>query len=143
MSQFLRAITLATAATALLGACSTGPEAGGQDEEWRSDARLGERVDRVCFASTIDNFRMTTRNTLIVEEGASDEYLIEVVGSCYNLDGANSISFDTFAGASCVTRGDSIYAYDSAFGPSQTDLPPARCPIRAIYEWNEDAAEED
>lgn len=143
MSNLLKTMTLATAAAALVGACSTAPDAGNQAaEEWRTDARLGEKVDRVCFASNIDSFRMPTRNTVIVEEGVNDEYLIETMGSCYDLDGANSLSFDTFPGASCVTKGDSIYAYDSAFGPGMNDIPPVRCPISAIYEWNEDASED-
>lgn len=137
-------LLFALPATALfaLAACTSQPDAGNDEPEaWRTDARLGEKVDRVCFASNIDSFRMATRNSVIVEEGVNDEYLIETVGSCYDLDRANSLSFDTFPGASCVTKGDSIYAFSSAFGPDRTDIPPARCPIRAIYEWNEDAAE--
>ena len=138
-------LLFALPATALfaLAACTSQPDAGTDEPEaWRTDARLGKKVDRVCFASNIDSFRMATRNSVIVEEGVNDEYLIETVGSCYDLGGANSLSFDTFPGASCVRKGDSIYAYDSAFGPDRTDIPPARCPIRGIYEWNEDAAED-
>lgn len=139
-------LLFALPATALfaLAACTSQPDAANDaPEAWRSDARLGEKVDRVWFASNIDSFRMATRNSVIVEEGVNDEFLIETVGSCHDLDGANSLSFDTFPGASCVTKGDSIYAYRSAFGPDRTDIPPARCPIRAIYEWNEDATENE
>ena len=133
---------LSASALFALAACTSQPDASNDEPEaWRTDARLGEQVDRVCFASNIDSFRMATRNSVIVEEGVNDEYLIETVASCYDLDGANSLSFDTIPGASCVTKGDSIYAYRSAFGPDRTDIPPARCPIRAIYEWDEDAAE--
>lgn len=142
MTNLLKPIMLATATVAMLGACSTASAADEKAEEWRSDARLGEKVDRVCFASNIDNFREPTRNTVIVEEGVNDEYLIEVMGSCYDLDRANSLSFDTFPGASCITKGDAIYAYDSVFGPNRADIPPVRCPIKAIYKWDEDADEQ-
>lgn len=143
MKQNILKVALPASALFAIVGCSTAPdEATGNDAEaWREDARLGEQVDRVCFASNIDSFRMATRGSVIVEEGVNDEYLIETVGNCYDLDRANSLSFDTFPGASCATKGDSIYAYDSVFGPDRTDIPPARCPIRAIYEWNEDAAD--
>jgi hypothetical protein len=73
----------------------------------------------------------------------NDEYLVEVTGSCYDLDRAQSLSFDTFGASSCISRGDSIYAYDSVFGPDRTDIPPVRCPIKAIYKWDEDAADQE
>ena len=135
-------LLFAIPATALfaIAACTSQPEPGEDEREaWRTDARLGEQVDRVCFASNIDSFRMATRNSVVVEEGVNDEYLIETVSSCYDLDNANSLSFDTFPGSGCVTKGDSIYAFRSAFGPSRSDIAPVRCPIKAIYEWNEDA----
>lgn len=111
------------------------------NKEWLQDARLGEKVDRVCFKSSIDSFRSPTDRTVIVEEGVNDEYLIETTGTCPDLDWAQSLSFDTPRAASCVTRGDSIYAYDSVFGPDNTGIAPIRCPISAIYKWNEQAAE--
>ena len=143
MTDTIRAITFGAASAALLAACSSSPSADEEMADWREDARLGEQVDRICFSDNIDNFRMTTRNTVIVEKGVNDEYLIETFNNCNDLDFAQSLSFDTFPGASCVTKGDSIYAYDSAFGPQDGDIPPIRCPISAIYEWNEDAAEEE
>jgi hypothetical protein len=138
----LNGMTIA-AITVLMGlaGCSTTSETGEQDKAWRTDARLGEQVDRICFRSSIDNFRAPTRNTVIVEKGVNDEYLIETMGRCHDLSHAQSLSFDTFPGAGCVSRGDSIYAFDSVFGPDRTDIPSVRCPIAAIYEWDEDAAE--
>ncbi|MGB3625087.1 MAG: DUF6491 family protein [Henriciella sp.] len=140
-----RSSILPIAATALLlaaGACSTTAEDADPDA-WRTDARLGEQVDRICFSSSIDNFREADRRTVIVEKGVNDEYLIETMGNCYNLKNAMSLSLDTFGGSSCIGRGDSIYAYDSAFGPDETDLAPVRCPISAIYEWDEDALDQE
>lgn len=140
----MKPILIPAALSALLfaAACSTTTDETDPDA-WRTDARLGEQVNRICFSSSIDNFRETTRNTVIVEKGVNDEYLIETMGSCYELQGAMSLSLDTFGGSSCISKGDSIYAYDSVFGPDQTDLAPVRCPISAIYEWHEDALDEE
>ena len=141
MKTTLRIATLTSAAAAMLAACSSAPDADDEMAKWEEDPRLGEQVNRICFADNIDSFRKATRNTVIVEEGVNDEYLIVTAGSCYDLDNALSLSLDTFGSSSCVSRGDNIFAYDSAFGPDETDIPPVRCPIRAIYEWDEDAAE--
>ena len=134
----------AISALMALGAC-TASNAGSdtKEREWLQDARLGEKVDRVCFKSSIDSFRSPTDKTVIVEEGVNDEYLIETTGNCPDLDWAQSISFDTPRAASCVTRGDSIYAYDSVFGPDNTGIAPIRCPISAIYVWNEESADKE
>ncbi len=125
-----------------LAACSSTPADSADEDAWRTDARLGERVDRICFKRSVDSFRENTRRTLIVERGVNDEYLIETNGACYDLKNAQSLSFDTFGGSSCITRGDNIYAYDSAFGPDRTDVPNIRCPISAIYKWDEEAGED-
>ena len=137
-------LTLLPAAGLLLAACAATPEDTAEAEAWQSDARLGEKVDRICFTANVDNFREPTRQTVIVERGVNDEYLVETVGSCFDLDRAGSLAFDTLPGSGCITRGDNIIAFDSAFGPDRTGVPPQRCPIKAIYEWDEDAlAEED
>ena len=143
MTNLLKPVMLATATIAILGACSTAPAADEQADEWRSDARLGERVDRICFRSSIDNFGQTTRNSVVVERGVNDTYLIETSGYCRDLKNALSLTFDSFPGSGCVTTGDSLYAYDSVFGPDETSIPSIQCPIRAIYKWDEDAVEED
>ena len=135
-------ISAAVSALVIAASCSTTADETDPDA-WRTDARLGEQVNRICFSSSIDNFRKATRNTVIVEKGINDEYLIETVGSCYELRNAMSISLDAFGGSSCISKGDSIYAFDSVFGPDETDLAPVRCPISAIYEWNEDALDEE
>ena len=142
MQKLIQSLALGAAAAAMLAACSSAPSDEEEMADWMNDARLGEKVDRICFQSSIDNFRMPTRKTVIVEKGVNKEYLIEVMGSCHDLKNANALSFDTFPGSSCVSKGDSIYGYDSVFGPDSAGIPPMRCPITAIYEWNEDAAEE-
>lgn len=139
----LKTLAFGAVSLAILAGCSSAGDENRTAEDWLSDKRLGEKVDRICFRSSIDNFRAPSRSTVIVEKGVNDEFLIETFASCYNLDNAMSLSFDTFAGSGCISKGDYIYAYDSAFGPDRTDLPPTRCPIKAIYEWNEDALDEE
>lgn len=143
MSKFFYTVAGSAVAAALLAGCTSTGEETAEVENWKEDARLGEQVDRICFKDNIDNFRSATRNTVIVERGVNDEYLIETFSSCFDLKNANSLSFDTFGASSCLSKGDSIKAYSSAFGPSETDFPSVNCPIRAIYEWNEDAAEDE
>ena len=141
MPDLIRNITGGTIAAILLAACTSTVEEPAESENWQEDARLGEQVDRICFKDSIDTFRAATRSTVIVERGVNDEYLIETFSSCFDLKNANSLSFDTFGASSCLSKGDSIRAYSSAFGPSETDFPSVKCPIRAIYVWDEDAAE--
>ncbi|WP_300392503.1 DUF6491 family protein [Henriciella sp.] len=142
MQKLMQTLTLGAAAAAMLAACSSAPSNEEEMADWMNDARLGEKVDRICFQSSIDNFRMATKNTVIVEKGVNKEYLIEVMGSCHDLAHANALSFDTFPGSGCISKGDSIYGYDSVFGRDNTGIPPMRCPISSIYEWNEDAVED-
>ncbi|RIJ15651.1 DUF6491 family protein [Henriciella mobilis] len=141
MKHLIRTALACGAVTAMVAACTSAPDEQAADADWMTDARLGEQVDRICFSSSIDNFRAPSRDTVIVEKGVNDEYLIQTFGNCYNLRNAQALSLDTFGGSSCLSKGDAIFAYDSVFGPDKTDIGPVRCPIKAIYEWNEDAAE--
>ena len=143
MPSLVRNVTGGTIAAILLAACTSTAEDAAETQDWTEDARLGDQVDRICFRDNIDNFRSATRNSVIVERGVNDEYLIETFSACFDLDNANSLSFDSFGGSSCLSKGDSIKAYSSAFGPSESDFPSVDCPIKAIYEWNEDAAEDE
>lgn len=137
-----------TAAAALflsLSACATAssPEATAEreqaraDEVFANDIRRGEEVDRVCFASNIDSFGETTRRAVVVREGR-DRYLIETFGGCFDLDWAQSLAIDSFT--SCLSKGDRIFASDSAFGFEKQDLRQS-CRVKAIYAWDPDAAE--
>ena len=133
----LPSILAASALAATLGACSATPARSSTDSvDVASDARVGEPVNQLCFASTIDNFKMPTRNSVVVEKGVNDEYLIETMGNCFDLQNAMSLSFDTFPGSGCISKGDSIFAYDSVFGPDEMSMPAMRCPIAQIYKWD-------
>ncbi len=128
-----------------LSACATdtSPEALAEkeqaraDEVFANDVRRGELVDRVCFASNIDSFGETTKRAVVIREGR-DRYLIETFGGCFDLDWAQSLAIDSFT--SCLSKGDRIFASDSAFGLDKQDLRQS-CRVKAIYAWDPDAAE--
>ena len=124
------------AARALLAACATAPTETTQ-EEAEVDPRRGAQVDRITFSRQISGFGETTRRTVVVSTGPNRDYLLEVFPGCIDLDHANSIAFDSLTGS--LTRGDSLIAFDSAFGPSAAQPRPVKCTITAIYEWNADA----
>lgn len=128
------------ALTAALAACQSPQALDGEPEAFMSyvdDPRLGEQVGRICFSRQISRFGETTEDTVIVEAGLNDYYLIKTLGPCTDLERANSMALDQF-GASCLTKGDSIIAYDTVFGPDATGLPPRACLIDEIYEWHPD-----
>lgn len=129
----------ATLLAGLIAGCATpGDEATSDAPEWMSDPRLGKQVDRICFASSIDSFTQATDRTVVLERGVNDYYLVETFGNCRDLDWAQSIGIDS--ATSCLTRGDALYASDSAFTLQRRgDIPPQRCPVKRIFEWNPDA----
>ncbi len=125
----------------LLTSCASG---GQQDTDtlagFIDDPRLGQEVDRICFASGINGFTQTTDRTVVLERGANDHFLVETVGACLDLDWAQSIGIDSFG--SCLTRGDAIIASDSAFTLQRRGDPfPQRCLVKRIHEWDPDAAD--
>lgn len=134
----LRNIAILTACTIALAACSSAPK-NTIKEAGEPDPRRGEEVNRICFASNIDGFGETTRNTVIIREGR-DSYLVETFRGCSDLQFAQSLAID--ARSSCLTRGDNIIGFDSAFGPSDIGPKPLRCLVNKIYRWNPNAEAE-
>ena len=135
-------LSTSLAAISLVAACATTSS----DEpkgaaKYADDARLGEKVDKICFKRNIDGFSRTTRDTVVVSAGVNKDYLIEVRGPCSNLNHAQSIAIDS--SLSCVTRLDSILVSTSAFSLRDNLGGPQRCIVNEIYVWNEDAATEE
>ena len=97
---------------------------------YADDPRLGEPVDRICFASSIDGFSNNERNTVVLREGR-DEYMVEVFGACPDLEYAYSIGIDAVTG--CVTRSDAIIV---GHVPGGTGIGPQRCLIKDIRKWD-------
>lgn len=131
----------------VISACATAttPEQQADLEEKRAakvfadDIRRGDLVDRVCFTRQIDGFGETTNRAVVIREGR-DHYLVETFGGCFDLDWAQSLAFDSFS--SCLSKGDRIYAFESAFGADRNARHPQSCLVKAIYEWDHDAKPE-
>ena len=131
----LRNIALLTACALAFTACSTASKET-IAEAGEPDPRRGEEVNRICFASSIDGFGETTRNSVIIREGR-DRYLVETFRGCSDLQFAQSLAID--ARSNCLTRGDNIIGFDSAFGPDNIGPTPLRCMVNKIYRWDPDA----
>ncbi len=128
------------AASAFLAACSSTAVTQPRESAFAGDPRLGERVDRVCFSSTIDNFMDATDRTIVIERGVNDKYLIETVGRCPDLEWAQSIAIS--ASGTCLTRFDELFASESAFGVrGALGRPVKRCVIGSIHTWHPERAE--
>jgi len=135
-------IGLAVLALIIVG-CTTAPTDSGADGNLKGiaklagDPRLGEPVKRICFASRIDGFRSSTKDTIIVESGLKKEFILETMPGCNNLRNAQAIGLDT--GFSCLSALDSLLVYDSSFGTQTTPFSQEKCAIKSIHRWNENA----
>lgn len=133
----LRPVLLISASLAL-AACASAPGERSPTgiAKYADDPRLGEETRNVCFASSIDGFSMNDRSTVLLHDGKK-RYMVEVSGSCFDLDNAESIGLDTPTG--CLSSGDSI-VIGKTFGEA---IGPRKCMIKDIYLWNPDAKAED
>lgn len=124
-----------------LTACETSDDGRKKYTEFDPEnPRIGEEVNRVCRAGGINGFGETTRNTVVVTSGVNRRHLLKVAGGCFNLKNAQSIKFNQFSG--CLSRGDSLLAFENTFGPSSGDARSFKCIITNIYKYNKDAPEE-
>lgn len=129
-------LTLAVACLALTACASAAdstPKPKGA-EKYKDDPRLGEQVDKVCFASNIDSFGDNTRDTFTVREGF-DHYLIEVFGSCVPLQHAMTIRM--LPKTSCLRKGDNVVVSDTLLGgAAEGAFTSQRCMVDKIYKWD-------
>lgn len=134
----LRTGLIALSALALAGCESTGgPPAPQGMAAYADDPRLGEKVDRVCFASSIDGFSMNERRSVVLHRG-SRRYMVEIHGTCPDLDNARAIGLATPTG--CLMRNDNILV-TSTFGSPGPGA--RRCMISEIREWDPRATAPD
>ena len=141
--RLILALTTACLALAACASTTDGEPTPKGVAKYEGDPRLGEKVDRICFASNIDSFGNTTRDTFTVREGG-DYYLIEVFGSCTPLQHAMTIRVD--ATGSCLRKGDHVIVSDSLMGGKDIPFSTQRCLINEIYKWDpkaEDEAEDE
>lgn len=136
-------ILAAAAAMGVLAGCASagGEVAADRVAELLADNRVGQQVDKICFARTIDGFRNNTRDSVVLTRGVNTDYLVLVKG-CPRLDDAQSIGLAS--SGTCLRSSDRLLVSDSAF--SLAGSSPAQrgtCWVDAIYEWDRDAASEE
>lgn len=105
---------------------------------YEGDVRLGERVDRICFASSIDGFSANKDRTVVLRDGRK-EYLVEVYGACPELDFAQSIGIEARTG--CLTRSDALIVSSSLIGQTGA-TGPNRCLIKEMHTWDSRAKDQ-
>ena len=104
------------------------------------DPRIGEEVDRICFARSIDSFSIPDDydDAVLLKKGVSKWFFVELRGSCTtrSLRFAQAVGVDTFGGGGCLTRGDTLVFSDTVFKPKPHDL--TRCFVDDMYKWDEE-----
>lgn len=138
--RYLRTALIATTLFALASCASTAEtESKSQGiAAFKDDARLGEKVEKICFNRSIDGFSNNERKTVVLSSGVNKDYIVEVRGVCSNLSHAQSIGIDS--SLSCVRRGDYLIVSDSAFSLNDsTGIGPDRCLIDRIHKWDKKA----
>lgn len=133
-------LTVTACATATTPEALEARERAKAEAVFADDPRRGDEVKRLCFASQIDSFGETTKRAVVVREG-SDHYLIETFAGCFDLDWAQSLAIES--ATSCLSKGDRILAFDSAFVRHDDIGHPQSCRVKAIYEWDRDAEQSD
>lgn len=133
------------AALAVVPACATEPTDDTETlAEALADPRVGEKVNRICFSRGINGFsEWDGPDGIILRRGVNDRYLVLVARGCFNIDDAQRIGIDQRFGGGCLSRGDRLFISRSIFPNPRDRFDVDRCTITAIYEWDEDAAEED
>ena len=121
-------LALLAGSSILLAACATQAPTDGKPKgvaQFANDARLGEEVDRICFASSISGFHDATDDTVVISKG-------------FILDQAQQLAVD--ATTSCLTRGDHIIASDSIAGfHDDSGFGVQRCRVKSLHKWNRKA----
>lgn len=141
--RFALPVAVAIAAFGVAGTALSREEA---DDDTKSDPRLGEEVDRICFSRDIDGFRTIDDedDAVLLERGVNDWYKATLSGPCNysTLRFAQSVAIDDRPRGGCVTRGDALVFSDSAFG--DFSFPRAtRCIIVEMHRWNPKATASD
>ncbi|WP_428408309.1 DUF6491 family protein [Hyphococcus sp.] len=124
--------SITAAALMTTAACASNQAA----DEAGADPRIGAKVDRICFGSTINGWKdiKGKDNVVLLERGVNEWYYTELSGACRSntLRSALSIGIDSMPAGGCVSKGDVIIVKDT---PGFTH----RCFITGIYEWDDDA----
>jgi uncharacterized protein DUF6491 len=109
-------------------------------EDAAAPSRLGPKVERICFGRTINGWKTVDGHgdAVLLSKGVNDWFLVEVSGNCRARDFkfVQAIGIENRSAGGCIRRGDYILV-ESGGGFTN------RCFIQRIYEWNDDAPEEE
>jgi len=109
------------------------------EEQGAADPRQGPEVDRVCFASAINNFQPLkgVDDVVLLERGAGDWYRVELIGACsyHRIRSAHQIGIRTLPGGGCLRRGDDII-FAEAFARPDAPLDRISCRVEKITRWD-------
>lgn len=132
MKQILAPILIAL----VVGACASSETEPDRTINLAEDKRVGEQLDRLCFTSGINGFSWTSSTSVVLSRGTKD-FLVTTRSRCRDLRDAQSLAVDSFSG--CLSRGDRLIGFDSAFGRNSSHIPPFPCFVDEIYEWDRGA----
>lgn len=137
--------TLLVSALALssITACAS-TEAGEREPRgiaaYANDPRLGEQVNKICFAHSIDGFNGLDERTVILSDGPRKKYIAETFGPCHDLDYAWEIALSSHS--SCLRDNDKLIITRGA-GVPNSDPITRTCYIKNIYKWDPKAGENE
>lgn len=97
------------------------------------DPRLGEELHSACSVRTIRGFSMYSDNMIVMEISSRKSILVEVYGTCRNLDSAMQIAIDP--NVSCLSRGDRLIVSSSLFAASSSPFDTETCRVKSIRSW--------
>lgn len=126
----------ALAGVVMLAGCAPTQGSADPGPDFIEDARLGERVDRLCFGGSIRGFGEATNRSLVIEASGERYYRIVTAGYCRDLSDAIEIAFSQNSG--CLTRADSLTAFGRQPRPGAVRLPHRSCPIADMHRWRPD-----
>lgn len=101
-----------------------------------SDPRIGEEVNQVCFARTIDSWSDVDndRNAVILKMHNRDYYKLKISPGCDPQWAMSTIAVISRGGSNCYSRGDRVKTDADAFRGFKT-----ACLITGINKWNPEA----
>lgn len=126
-------ITFAFAGALLAGASALADE---KTDAAKPDPRIGETVNQICFAQTINGWKALkgVDDVVLLQRGVNDWYYVELQGYCPSriFQSAETIGIESKPGGGCLTKGDVIIVKDTAQFPS-------RCFVTKISKWDDKA----
>ncbi len=142
VGEFLFALGLAVMAS--LGGVVAEDEQKTDTPEEAEDAallsRLGPEVDRICFGRSINSWKAVDGHgdAVLLRKSVNDWFLVEVSGNCRASDFkfAQTIGIESRPAGGCIRRSDYILVHSPGGFTN-------RCFIQGLYQWNDDAPEEE